>query len=79
MKNMSDNSVAAAGADASTATIQEKTAPMTERFAATILLHVVGDALGYKGGEWEFCASTSKIRNDCEALGGMLALDIKNW
>ncbi|CAD7945945.1 unnamed protein product [Amoebophrya sp. A120] len=52
---------------------------LRERFEACLLLHAVGDAMGYRGGQWEFCASTTKIRNDCEELGGVLEMDLTNW
>jgi len=53
-----------------------------ERFRGCILLAAVGDAMGYKKGDWEFCLSSSKIYADLDRLTngkGVLALDLTNW
>jgi len=42
----------------------------------------MGDAMGYKKGDWEFCLSTSKILQDLHELTdgkGVLALDCSHW
>ena len=47
-----------------------------------MVLHAVGDAMGYHGGRWEFCASTSRILlelNELTSGAGILALDCSNW
>lgn len=52
------------------------------RFQAVMLLSAVGDAIGYKGGDWEFCLSTGKILRDLDALTGgkgILHLDAGGW
>ena len=35
--------------------------PGEERFVALLKLGGAGDALGYKGGDWEFCRSLRKM------------------
>jgi len=53
-----------------------------ERCRASMVLGGVGDAMGYKKGDWEFCASTSKILQDLNALTngrGVLALSCTGW
>ena len=47
-----------------------------------MILAGVGDAMGYRSGSWEFCASTSKILKDLNELTngkGVLALDCSKW
>jgi ADP-ribosylarginine hydrolase len=47
-----------------------------------MVLAGVGDAMGYKSGQWEFCASTSKIIKDLNEITnnkGVLFLNCKNW
>ena len=53
-----------------------------ERCRASMVLAGVGDAMGYRSGAWEFCASTSKILKDLNELTndkGVLALDCSKW
>lgn len=55
---------------------------MEERCRASMVLAAVGDAMGYKKGDWEFCHSTSKILRDLQELTGgrgILSLDCTNW
>jgi len=55
---------------------------LQERCRASMVLAAVGDAMGYKKGDWEFCASTSKILRDVDVLTsgkGILALDCSHW
>ena len=50
-----------------------------DRFKACMLLSAVGDALGYKNGDWEFCPSGEAIHNELLELGGIQKIDIKGW
>ena len=50
-----------------------------DRFKACMLLSAVGDALGYKNGDWEFCHSGEAIHNELLELGGIQKIDIKGW
>ncbi|XP_068760810.1 ADP-ribosylhydrolase ARH1-like [Montipora capricornis] len=50
-----------------------------DRFKACMLLSAVGDALGYKNGDWEFCHSGQAIHNELRKLGGLENIDIKGW
>merc|ERR1740138_853489 len=53
-----------------------------ERYHASMVLAAVGDAMGYRKGDWEFCASTSKILQDLHKLTdgkGVIALDCSHW
>ena len=43
--------------------------PVVERFVATMVLGGVGDALGYKSGEWGVCGSGRHIHNSLVQLG----------
>jgi len=57
-------------------------AASAERCQASMVLGAVGDAMGYRSGNWEFCASTSKIIRDLDELTsgrGIRALDCSNW
>ena len=51
------------------------------RFDASMVLAGVGDAIGYKNGEWEFCRSGLKIHQHLEALGGIEKIKVnpKMW
>lgn len=50
-----------------------------DQFKACMLLSAVGDALGYKNGNWEFCHSGEAIHNELLELGGIQKIDIKGW
>ena len=50
-----------------------------EQFKACMLLSAVGDALGYKNGNWEFCHSGEAIHSELRELGGLQKIDIKGW
>ena len=46
-----------------------------------MVLAGVGDALGYKNGEWEFCRSGRRIHEHLEQLGGLdkIVVNSKKW
>ena len=44
-----------------------------------MILSGVGDALGYKNCEWEFCRSGKLIHAQVEELGGVEAWDVKTF
>ncbi|KAI4891033.1 hypothetical protein NFI96_013885 [Prochilodus magdalenae] len=52
-----------------------------EKFQAGMVLGAVGDALGYRKGNWEWCLSGANIQKELSALGGLdaLKLDPDNW
>lgn len=50
-----------------------------ERFESCMLLHGVGDAMGYKNGKWEFNFVGEDIHQELKNLGGVQSLDLKNW
>ena len=60
---------------------------MEERYIATILLHALGDTIGFKNGEWEFNYDknlitldvTNEILYDFIDLGGINEIDLKDW
>lgn len=54
---------------------------LQERYSAAMVLSGVGDALGYKQGDWEFCHSGETIHKELKKLGGVDAIrtDKKNW
>jgi len=49
---------------------------MEERYIASMVLAGVGDAMGYKNGDWEFCFDGEKIHSQLKDLGGIKKLDI---
>lgn len=53
--------------------------PTLDQFKASMVLSAVGDALGYKNGEWEFCDSGEAIHQELQSLGGLENIDIKGW
>ena len=55
--------------------------PVEERFIASLILGGAGDALGYKGGDWEFCRSGKRIHEGLAKLGGVkkIVVDAKWW
>lgn len=54
---------------------------LCKRFEACMVLGGVGDALGYKNGDWEFCRSGEKIHQEARALGGIekVVVNVKDW
>ena len=51
---------------------------LEERYVASMVLSGVGDAMGYKNGNWEFCNSGKTIHKECKALGGVPNLSISS-
>lgn len=52
-------------------------ADTSERYIACMVLSAVGDAMGYKCAEWEFCTSGEQIHDELEKLGGIETLKIE--
>lgn len=52
---------------------------MEERYKACLMLAAVGDAMGYKNGEWKFERSGELIHAEVKQLGGIENLDLTNW
>ena len=60
---------------------------MEERYKATMVLHAVGDTIGFKNGDWEFnynienftFAYTNELLYEFISLGGINHLDTKDW
>ena len=50
---------------------------LTERYVASMVLSGVGDAMGFKSGEWEFENDGEFIHEQCSRLGGIKQLKIK--
>jgi ADP-ribosylarginine hydrolase len=52
-----------------------------QKYIASMLLAAVGDAIGYKNGEWEFCKSGSVMHAEAESMGGVGAIKVnpKYW
>lgn len=51
---------------------------MEDRYIACILLHAVGDSIGYKNGEWEFSRNLDKVYEFID-LGGINHMLLKGW
>lgn len=54
---------------------------LLKRFEASMVLGGVGDAIGYKNGEWEFCRSGRRIHEHLEQLGGLekIVVNPRKW
>ena len=50
---------------------------LRNRYAHAMILSGVGDALGYKNGEWEFCHSGETIFKELQKLGGLQKIAVK--
>lgn len=50
---------------------------LRNRYAHAMILSGVGDALGYKNGDWEFCHSGEAIFQDLQKLGGLENVTVK--
>ncbi|XP_069630081.1 ADP-ribosylhydrolase ARH1-like isoform X1 [Haliaeetus albicilla] len=55
----------------------EETVPSVEAYEAAMVLSGVGDALGYRGGRWEYCTSGSQIHAELAELGGLEAITLE--
>ena len=60
---------------------------LEDRYIATLVLHAVGDTLGFKNGEWEFnygqkkvgLEMTLELLYDFISLGGISDINLKGW
>ena len=54
---------------------------LENRFQASMVLAGVGDAIGYKNGEWEFCVSGQRIHKELLMLGGLEKIKVnpRSW
>lgn len=54
---------------------------LLKRFEASMVLAGVGDAIGYKNGEWEFCRSGRRIHDHLQQLGGLdkIVVNSRKW
>ena len=54
---------------------------LENRFEASMVLAGVGDAIGYKNGEWEFCRSGQRIHDQLASLGGLenITVNPRSW
>ncbi|XP_051653857.1 ADP-ribosylhydrolase ARH1-like isoform X2 [Manacus candei] len=55
----------------------EETVPSVEAYEAAMVLSGVGDALGYRGGRWEYCTSGPQIHAELAELGGLAAITLE--
>jgi hypothetical protein len=44
---------------------------LRERYQACMILHSVGDAMGYHNNKWEFNFVGKSIHDECKELGGV--------
>lgn len=51
--------------------------PSVEAYEAAMVLSGVGDALGYRGGRWEYCTSGAQIHAELAELGGLEAITLQ--
>ncbi|KAM8982817.1 ADP-ribosylhydrolase ARH1-like [Ara ararauna] len=52
----------------------EEKVPSVEAYEAAMVLSGVGDALGYRGGLWEYCTSGAQIHRELQEMGGLEAI-----
>ncbi|XP_019326057.1 PREDICTED: protein ADP-ribosylarginine hydrolase, partial [Aptenodytes forsteri] len=55
----------------------EETVPSVEAYEAAMVLSGVGDALGNRGGRWEYCTSGPQIHAELAELGGLEAITLE--
>ncbi|XP_072925248.1 ADP-ribosylhydrolase ARH1-like [Hemitrygon akajei] len=53
--------------------------PLLQRYVAAMVLSGAADALGYKGGSWEFCRSGLKIHDELREAGGCRGINVTGW
>ncbi|CAH1276735.1 ADPRH [Branchiostoma lanceolatum] len=52
--------------------------PVTvDHYRSAMVLSGVGDALGYKNGDWEFCHSGPAILKELDKMGGLDKVKVK--
>ena len=56
--------------------LQTMNVELKERYEASMVLSGVGDAIGYRNGEWEFCNSGAEIHEQLRALGGLTQITV---
>ncbi|XP_052785476.1 ADP-ribosylhydrolase ARH1-like [Mya arenaria] len=47
-----------------------------DKYQAAMVLSAVGDSLGYKNGDWEFCKSGSRIHKEVRRIGGIESIHV---
>ena len=60
---------------------------MELRYIATVVLHALGDTIGFKNGDWEFnydekvvtLSTTNELMYEFIALGGINEINLENW
>ncbi|XP_068101329.1 ADP-ribosylarginine hydrolase isoform X3 [Hyperolius riggenbachi] len=52
---------------------------LVDNYVAAMVLSGVGDALGYKNGDWEFSRSGMHIHEELAELGGIKKIDVAKW
>ncbi|XP_043916422.1 ADP-ribosylarginine hydrolase isoform X2 [Protopterus annectens] len=52
---------------------------LQNKYVAAMVLSGVGDALGYKNGNWEFCHSGEKIHEELNEIGGVQNINVAKW
>ena len=56
--------------------LESPKANISERYAASMVLSGVGDALGFRNCRWEFCRSGQTIHKELEGLGGLANINV---
>lgn len=51
--------------------------PPPDRYEAALLLAAAGDALGFRGGLWEYCTAGARIHEELRALGGLSSIELR--
>jgi len=65
---------------------QHKNLKLLDKFRAVLLLHALGDTIGFKNGDWEFNYNKTETLDyvneliyEFIALGGVNGIDLKDW